>query len=316
MDFPATHLESSISIQEATKPVEEPMISQFPAALDFSAPMVEPKTLADVPEEEVKGRLGSVSSTITPPPLTTAHQLTPASPSLVTPALNAGDLLEFSKKQPDSRPSTPRAPQIVINSIDSPNGPDILPFPGRRSPKVDVAHLRLPSNIPRDPGLPQILRQESSESQFTGGVSLSGPQDFTSPDPSSISTGARNLGTPGAIIYGDPKDEDPSLSSFGDGELQGIPVAQVGLRSPMFTSSSKAQGFLRANNAPSQRFPSPDNDIDGVTPGVEENRKLELAPSPSIEAEPRAEEVDKGKGGKEGEEGWNSLSWIARQFKS
>lgn len=297
-------------MQEATKPAEESMISQFPAALDFSAPMVEPKTLV------VKGRLGSVSSTITPPPLTTTHQLTPASPSLVTPALGYGDLLEFSKRKPDSRPSTPRAPQIVINSIDSPNGPDILPFPGRRSPKVDVAHLRLPSDIPRDPGLPQILRQESSQSQFTGGVSLSGPQDFTSPDPPSLSTAARNFGTPSAIIYGDPEDEDPSLSSFGDGELQGIPVAQVGLRSPMFTSSSKAQGFLRANNAPSQRFPSPDNDIDGDTPRVEENRKLELAPSPSIEAEPRAEEVDKGEGGKEGEEGWNSLSWIARQFKS
>lgn len=184
------------------------------------------------------------------------------------------DLPALPSSEPSTRPSTP-----------DPVGESI--YPKLRESHLNEeakAELSLPSAVSRillsDQDLPLLSPDQSAESEYTN---VSQPND-------------------------DPEDEDPSLSLFGDGIVQTVPVAQVGLRNPMFPGASGFGLLLGAINSPTQRFfPQGGLDIndesvhDSAVPEKDNEGRSTL----SIGIDASAE--DGGEGDK-GEEGWNSLS--------
>lgn len=239
-----------------------------------------------------------------------------------------GDLPELPSSEPPSRQGTPK---IVI---DSPREPGPLQFPERRGTRKDVDHLRLPSTISPIPSsyenLPLLSPDPVADNEYTGGVSLESGSEVPF-----VSTESREFnrfnGANASHTTDDPEDEDPNVSSFGGGAVQAIPVAQVGLRSPMFPGGSRPTNFLGAMETPTKRFFSQQSD----TIEINESSQSVHSPSangaekrrgsaPSIEDDVRTEDDGDGQKGEksektektgEGEEGW-ALSWIARQFKS
>lgn len=219
------------------------------------------------------------------------------------------DLPALPLNGPSSRPDTPKT------TVDPSNEPTLLKFPESRSnKKVDVKHLHLPSDIPRDPSsdgdLPLLSPDPTADSEYAGGVSL---QSRSATSHSNDANAPR--------LAGNPEDEGESLSSFGDGTIQAIPVAQVGLGNPMFPGTSRSGGFLGTTDSPTQRFfPGLSGPVDidefeelAHDPTVSE-KDNERGSVPSIEVNAPVEEGSEN--GEKGEEGRNPLSWIARQFKS
>lgn len=183
------------------------------------------------------------------------------------------DLPALPPSEPSTRPSTP-----------DPVGESI--YPKLRESHLNEkakAELRLPTGVSRvllgDQDLPLPSPDQSAESEYTN---VSQPND-------------------------DPEDEDPSLSSFGDGIVQTVPVAQVGLRNPMFPGASGFGLLLGAINSPTQRFFPQGLDIndESVHDSAVPEKDSEGRSTLSIGIDASTE--DGGEGDK-GEEGWNSLS--------
>lgn len=305
-----------------TESVEGPATNQLQVSSGSPISAVQQEVIEESSlEDGVKAEIGSDPTIMTSLPL--IDQTTLNSPSLTNTVSALEDLPELPESQPTSRPTTPN---IVV---EPPNESTPLQFPESRSTrKVDVSHLRLPSNIPREEGLPLLSQGEFVGNEYIGGVSLrSGSETSFMSSESPILTG-----TSASHTIDDIEDADPNVSSFGDGSVQAIPVAQVGLRSPMFPSGSGSHNLLGAINHPAQRFSSQLSHIDESPSEPQTPEGMgQLGSSPPAEGDPQVGGGEKGedpekkegevlekKEGEEGEgeEGWGSLSWIARQFKS
>lgn len=225
-------------------------------------------------EKEPKIERGSFPEiTTTPFPETDNFSYLPVGPLKDLPAL--------PPSEPSSRPGTPDS------VAGRPVGESISPKlrGSQLSTKAKAEHLRLPSSVPRinldDQDLPLLSSDQSADSKYTN-VSQS---------------------------TDDPEDEDPSLSSFGSGIVQTVPVAQVGLRSPMFPGTSGFGLLLGAIDSSTRRFfpqqggldINEESDDDSPAPDKDTQSRSTL----SIGIDAPTED-----GGKEdkGEEGWNSLS--------
>lgn len=213
-------------------------------------------------------KMGSFPEQITTAPLPSADSF------LSSPVGPLEDLPALPSSEPSTRPSTP-----------DPVGESIFPKP-RESHlnKKAKAELRLPSGDSRillgDKDLPLLSPDQSAESEYTN-VSQSND---------------------------DLEDEDPSLSSFGGGIVQTVPVAQVGLRSPMFPGASGFGLLLGAINSSTQRFfPQGGLDINDESAHDSEVPEKDNEGRSTLSIGIDASAEDGGEGDK-GEEGWNSPS--------
>lgn len=174
----------------------------------------------------------------------------------------------------DTSSSSPIEPALPSGEPSSRPGtpePTILTFPENHlNTKAKAGHLHLPPSIPRTP---------------------SGDQILLSPD----------LSVNVSQSVGDPEDEDPSLSSFGNGIVQTVPVAQVGLRSPMFPGVSGFGLLLGAVDSTSRRFFPQQGGLD-----IDDEPDYGSTAPEKDNLDGPAEHGDKSD--QEGEEGWNSLS--------
>lgn len=297
--LPPTKLSSSESTRDVIKPVvEDPVTDKRPGHSNIQGPS--PSLHSQTEGEDAFAKQESeIGKKVSPELIITAPLPPVDSSSHFSTTKPLEDLPSLPLDESSSRPSTPKF------VVDPPT--ETTPkFPHSRSNKrVDVEHLRLPSSTLRD--LPLLSPDPATGNKYPGGVSLQLGLD-TSP----------LNDTNASQTTDDPEDEDPGMSSFGDGTIQAIPVAQVGLRSPMFPGTSRSKNVLGATDSPTQRFfpqISGPVDIDEFDESAydpkateKDNRRRSL---PSIGVDAPAED-----GGEKGEEGRSPLSWIARQFKS
>lgn len=224
-------------------------------------------------EKEPKIERGSFPKqiTTTPLPQTDNFSYLPAEPLENLPAL--------PPSEPLSRSGTP-------DPVAGPVGESVSPKLRGSHLSTKAEYLRLPSDVPRinldDQDLPLLSSDQSADSKYTN---VSKPTD-------------------------DPEDEDPSLSSFGSGIVQTVPVAQVGLRSPMFPGTSGFGLLLGAIDSSTRRFfpqqsgldinEESDDDSPAPDKGNQSHSTLSIGIDTPTE--------NGGEGDKKGEEGWNSLS--------
>lgn len=225
-------------------------------------------------EKEPKIERGSFSEQIitTPLPQTSNFSYLPVGP--------LEDLPVLPPSEPSSRSGTP-------DPVTGPASEAISPKlrGSHSSTKAKAEYLRLPSDVPRinlgDQDLP-LSSDQSADNKYTN---VSQPTD-------------------------DPEDEDPSLSSFGSGIVQTVPVAQVGLRSPMFPGASGFGLLLGAIDSSTRRFFPQQSGLD-----INEESDDD-SPAPDKDSQSRstlsigidASTEDGGEEDKKGEEGWNSPS--------
>lgn len=217
------------------------------------------------------------------------------------------DLPALPLSEPSSRPGTPK---IAAGSGEFSS----LKFPENRlNTKAKAEYLRL--SISRTPSGDQDLLPLSpdlpADNEYSSDASLQPEHNTPSISPEFQDVGYLASASVSHTIN-DPEDEDPSLSSFGSGIVQTVPVAQVGLRSPMFPGASGFGLFPGAVDSTTRRFfpqkngSDIDDEPDYNSAAREKDNQGQPTPSTGID-EPVEGSDEKNRGGEE-EEGWNSLS--------
>lgn len=218
------------------------------------------------------------------------------------------DLPALPLSEPSSRPGTPK---IAAGSGEFSS----LKFPENRlNTKAKAEYLRLSSGISRTPSGDQDLLLSPdlpADKEYASDASLQLEHNTPSISPEFQDLGylaSANVSHP----INDLEDEDPSLSSFGSGIVQTVPVAQVGLRSPMFPGASGFGLFTGAVDSTTRRFFSQKNssDIDDEPDynSAAREKDNQGQPTPSTGIDEPVEGSDENNRGGEEEEGWNSLS--------
>lgn len=225
-----------------------------------------------------------------------------------SPTESLEDLPALPSSEPSSRPGTPET-AAGSGEFSSPKFPE-----DRLNTKAKAEYLRLPSGISQTPSSDQDLLplspDLSADSKYASDTSLQ--REHNTP---SISPEFQNLEYLASASVShpidDPEYEDPSLS-FGSGIIQTVPVAQVGLRSPIFPGASGFGLFPSAVDSTTRRFfpQQGGSDIDDEPDydSAAREKDNQGQPTPSIEIDELVEGSDERNQGGEEEEGWNSLS--------
>lgn len=234
--------------------------------------------------------------------------LPPADTLSPSPTEPLEDLPALPSSEPSSRPGTP---EIAAGS----SGLSPLKFSENRlNTEAKAEYLRLSSGISQTPSGDQDLLplspDLSADSEYANGASFRPEYNTPSISPEFQDPGYLDSADASHPID-DPKDEDPSLSSFGSGIVQTVPVAQVGLRSPMFPGASGFGLFLGAVDSTTRRFfpqqgsSGIDDDPDYDSATREKDNQGRPTPATGIDG---VEGSDESNQEGEAEEGWNSLS--------